>query len=43
MMTTAKNPPFKSALEDYAEGAKEFQKKLKDDYGVGDVNDIPRF
>jgi hypothetical protein len=43
MMTTAKNPPFKSALEDYAEGAKEFRKKLKDDYGVGDVNDIPRF
>jgi len=41
MMTAAKNPLFKSALEDYAKGAKEFRKKLKDYYGTDDIDEIP--
>jgi hypothetical protein len=42
MMTAAKNPLFKSALEDYAKGAKDFRKKLKDHYGVTDIDKLPR-
>ena len=42
MMTAAKDPRFKSALEDYAKDTEKFRKKLKDYYGVGDVNDLPR-
>jgi hypothetical protein len=42
MKTAVKDPRFKSALEGYVKGTNEFRKKLKDYYGVGDVNDIPR-
>lgn len=38
MKLAAKDPRFKSALEDYAKGAQEFRKKLKDYYGVTDMN-----
>lgn len=41
MMTAAKNPLFKSALEDYAKGAEEFCKKLKDHYDATNVDDLP--
>ena len=41
MKTAAKNPLFKSALEDYAKGAKDFRKKLKDHYGTRNIDDLP--
>ena len=41
MKTAAKSPLFKSALEDYAKGAKDFRKKLKDYYGATDIDDLP--
>jgi hypothetical protein len=42
MQTTAKNPLFKSALEDYVKGTNEFRRKLKEDYGVTDLDKLPR-
>ena len=41
MKLAAKDPRFKSALEDYAKGAKEFKKKLKDYYGATNIDDLP--
>ena len=40
MKLAAKDPRFKSALEDYAKGAQEFKKKLKDYYGVTDIDKL---
>ena len=40
MLTAAKNPMFKSALEDYAKGSQEFKKKLKDHYKVTDIDKL---
>lgn len=42
MKLAAKDPRFKSALEDYAKGAQEFRKKLKDYYGSTDIDNFPR-
>lgn len=42
MKLAAKDPRFKSALEDYAKGAVEFRKKLKDYYGTSDMNKFTR-
>ena len=41
MKSAAKDPRFKSALEDYAKGAKEFRKKLHDYYGTSDIDKFP--
>lgn len=41
MKLAAKDPRFKSALEDYVKGAEEFRKKLKDYYGTRNIDDIP--
>ena len=43
MKAAVKDPRFKSALEDYAKDTKKFEKKLKDYYGVGNIDDMPRF
>ena len=42
MRATAKDPRFKSALEDYVKGTNEFRKKLKETYGVTDLDKLPR-
>lgn len=42
MKLAAKDPRFKSALEDYVKGAEEFRKKLKDYYGTSDIDKFPR-
>lgn len=42
MKLAAKDPRFKSALEDYVKGTNEFRKKLKDYYGATDIDAIPR-
>ena len=42
MMTAAKDPRFKSALEDYAKDTEKFRKKLKDYYGTSDIDKFPR-
>jgi acyl-homoserine lactone acylase PvdQ len=42
MKTAAKDPRFKSALEDYVKGTNEFRKKLKETYGVTDLDKLPR-
>ena len=43
MQTAANSPVFKSALEDYVKGTNEFRKKLKETYGVTDIDKFPRF
>ena len=42
MQLAAKDPKFKDALEDYVKGTNEFRKKLKDIYGVTDLDKLPR-
>ena len=42
MRVAAKDPRFKSALEDYVKGTNEFRKKLKETYGVTDLDKLPR-
>ena len=42
MKLAARDPRFKSALEDYVKGAEEFRKKLKDYYGTSDIDKFPR-
>ena len=42
MKTAVKDPRFKSALEDYVKGTNEFRRKLKEDYGVTDLDKLPR-
>ena len=42
MKLAAKDPRFKSALEDYAKDTEKFRKKLKDYYGSSDIDAIPR-
>ena len=41
MKLAARDPRFKSALEDYVKGAEEFRKKLKDYYGATNIDDLP--
>ena len=41
MKLAARDPRFKSALEDYVKGAKEFRAKLKDYYGTDDIDKFP--
>jgi hypothetical protein len=42
MHLAAKDPRFKSALEDYVSGTQEFRKKLKDIYGTTDLDKLPK-
>jgi len=42
MRVAAKDPRFKSALEDYVKGTNEFRKKLRETYGVTDLDKLPR-
>jgi hypothetical protein len=42
MQLAAKDPKFKDALEDYVKGTNEFRNKLKDIYGVTDLDKLPR-
>ena len=41
MRVSAKDPRFKSELEDYVKGANEFRKKLKETYGVTGLDKLP--
>ena len=42
METATKDPRFRGALEDYVKGTNEFRRKLKEDYGVTDLDKLPR-